>query len=40
MHIKFSPEMEQYLQSKVGSGFYSNAAEVVCDAIRQMRLSD
>jgi len=29
--------MEQYLQSKVGTGFYSNASEVVRDAIRRMR---
>lgn len=28
--------MEQYLQSKVGTGFYSNASEVVRDAIRRM----
>jgi putative addiction module CopG family antidote len=40
MHINFSPEMEQYLQSKVGSGFYNNATEVVCDAIRRMREED
>jgi antitoxin ParD1/3/4 len=36
MHIKLSAEMEQYLQSKVGTGFYSNATEVVRDAIRRM----
>jgi len=40
MHINFSPEMEQYLQSKVGSGFYNNATEVVCDAIRHMQEDD
>ena len=36
MHIKLSQEMEKYLQSKVGTGFYRNASEVVCDAIRRM----
>jgi antitoxin ParD1/3/4 len=40
MHINLSKEMEQYLQSKVGAGFYSNAAEVVRDAIRRMREED
>lgn len=36
MHINLSPEIEQYLQQKVGTGFYSNASEVVRDAIRRM----
>lgn len=36
MHINLSPEIEQYLQVKVGTGFYSNASEVVRDAIRRM----
>jgi antitoxin ParD1/3/4 len=40
MHINLSPEIEQYLQFKVGSGFYSNASEVVRDAIRRMREDD
>ena len=40
MHINLSPEMEQYLQSKVGTGFYSNATEVVRDAIRRMWAED
>jgi antitoxin ParD1/3/4 len=40
MHINLSTEMEQYLQSKVGTGFYSNASEVVRDAIRRMREED
>jgi antitoxin ParD1/3/4 len=40
MHINLSPEMEQYLQSKVSSGYYSNASEVVRDAIRRMREED
>jgi len=40
MHINLSPEIEQYLQLKVGSGFYSNASEVIRDAIRRMRDED
>jgi antitoxin ParD1/3/4 len=36
MHINLSPEIEHYLQLKVGTGFYSNASEVVRDAIRRM----
>ncbi len=36
MHINLSPEVEKYLQSKVDTGFYSNASEVVRDAIRRM----
>jgi len=37
MHINLSPEIEQYLQSKVNAGFYGNASEVIRDAIRRMR---
>ena len=40
MHINLSPEMEQYLQFKVGTGDYSNPSEVVRDAIRRMRDED
>jgi antitoxin ParD1/3/4 len=40
MHINLSPEMEKYLQDKVTAGFYSNASEVVRDAIRRMREED
>lgn len=40
MHINLSSEMEQYLQSKVNTGYYSNASEVVRDAIRRMRDED
>lgn len=40
MHINLSPEMEKYLQAKVGKGFYSNASEVVRDAIRRMWAED
>lgn len=37
MHINLSPEMEKFVQSKVNTGFYSNASEVIRDAIRRMR---
>lgn len=40
MHLNISAEMEQYLQAKVGTGFYGNASEVVRDAIRRMRDED
>jgi antitoxin ParD1/3/4 len=40
MPINLSPEMEQYLQAKVSAGHYSNASEVVRDAIRRMREED
>lgn len=40
MHINLSPEIEQYLQAKVSTGYYSNASEVVRDAIRRMRDED
>ena len=40
MHINLSPEIEQYLQSKVEGGFYGNASEVIRDAIRRMREED
>ncbi len=36
MHINLSQELEQYLQSKVKSGFYNNASEVVRAAILRM----
>jgi antitoxin ParD1/3/4 len=40
MHINLSPEMEQFVQSKVETGFYSNATDVIRDAIRRMREED
>lgn len=40
MNIQLSPEIEHYLQAKVSSGFYRNAAEVICDAIRRMKEDD
>jgi len=40
MHINLPKEMETYLQSKVREGFYSNASEVIRDAVRRMREED
>ncbi len=40
MHINLSSEVENYIQSKVNSGFYGNASEVVRDAIRRLRDED
>jgi len=40
MHLNLPAEMEQYLQAKVGTGFYGNVSEVVRDAIRRMRDED
>jgi len=40
MHINLSPEIENYIQHKVNSGFYGNASEVVRAAIRRLRDED
>lgn len=40
MHINLSPEMESYIKTKVGSGFYGNATEVIRDAIRRMQAEE
>jgi antitoxin ParD1/3/4 len=40
MHINLSDEMERYIKSKVGTGFYGSATEVIRDAIRRMQASD
>jgi antitoxin ParD1/3/4 len=40
MHVNLSVEMEQYIKSKVGSGFYGNATEVIRDAIRRMQAEE
>lgn len=36
MHISLTPELENIIKQKVGSGLYGNASEVVRDALRQM----
>jgi antitoxin ParD1/3/4 len=40
MHINLSPEMEGFIKSKVSSGFYGNATEVIRDAIRRMQAEE
>ena len=40
MHIKLSAEMNAYIKSKVASGFYGNATEVIRDAIRRMQAGE
>lgn len=40
LHVNLSPEMEGSIKSKVASGFYGNATEVIRDAIRRMQAED
>ncbi|MDX1252296.1 MAG: type II toxin-antitoxin system ParD family antitoxin [Gammaproteobacteria bacterium] len=40
MHVNLSSEMEIYIKSKVASGFYGNATEVIRDAIRRMQAEE
>jgi antitoxin ParD1/3/4 len=40
IHVNLSPEMEEYIKSKVANGFYGNATEVIRDAIRRMQGED
>lgn len=40
MHVNLSPEMENFIKTKVDSGFYGNATEVIRDAIRRMQSED
>ena len=40
MHINLSVEMEGFIKNKVASGFYSNATEVIRDAIRRMQAEE
>ena len=40
MHVKLSPELEGFIKTKVASGFYGNATEVIRDAIRRMQAED
>ena len=40
LHVNLSPEMEGFIKSKVASGFYGNAMEVIRDAIRRMQAED
>ena len=40
MHVNLSPEMESFIRTKVASGFYGNATEVIRDAIRRMQAEE
>jgi antitoxin ParD1/3/4 len=40
MHVNLSSEMEGFIKSKVASGFYGNATEVIRDAIRRMQAEE
>lgn len=40
MHISLTPELENAVKSKVASGLYNNASEVVREALRQSLLRD
>jgi antitoxin ParD1/3/4 len=40
MHVNLSPELEGFIKSKVESGFYGNATEVIRDAIRRMQAEE
>lgn len=36
MNLSLTPELEQFIQHKIDSGMYTNASEVVRDALRRM----
>jgi len=36
MNLSLTPELEQLIQHKINSGMYTNASEVVRDALRRM----
>jgi antitoxin ParD1/3/4 len=40
MNIIFPPVDESYIKAKVDDGFYSNATELVRDAVRRLREHD
>ncbi len=40
MHVNLSDEMSAYIKSKVSSGFYGNATEVIRDAVRRMQADE
>ncbi len=40
LHVNLSPEMEGFIKSKVASGFYGKASEVIRDAILRMQADD
>jgi antitoxin ParD1/3/4 len=40
MNVHLTPELEQIVQSKVESGLYNSASEVIREALRQMEEKD
>lgn len=40
MNISLTPELVNAVKAKVDSGLYSNASEVVCEALRQSFLRE
>ncbi len=40
MNVNFPPVDEAYIKAKVADGFYSNATELVRDAVRRLRELD
>ena len=40
MHVNFPPVADGFIKAKVESGYYSNATEMVRDAVRRMREQD
>lgn len=40
MHISLTPELEKIVRSKVESGMYNNASEVIRESIRMMTLNE
>ena len=40
LHVNRSAEMEGFIKSKVASGFYGNATEVIRDAVQRMQAEE
>jgi antitoxin ParD1/3/4 len=40
MNVNFPPVDDSYIRAKVADGFYSNATELVRDAVRRLREQD
>ena len=40
MNISLTPELEKYIQEKVGSGLYTSVSEVIRESLRLMHTHD
>ena len=40
MNVNLTPQLEELVRSKVSSGLYTSASEVVCEALRLMEGQD